>query len=1074
MKKILTVFSLALLAIAAQAKVIVIDPGHGTYTANDRPAATISYPNLSNGMPAKDVGFYESNTNLWKAEALKDHLVAAGHTVHMTREKNGTNPGLSTRAALATSKSAYVFISIHSNASSNGDYINYLYLALSGHSGVASSTTTAQKKVATACWPYIFDFMGDKNATGGYVHEWPSHYTYTNTKIAKQSLGVMRHARPGFLSEGFFHTYHPSRHRALNKDWCRQEGVRYFRGIQAYCGATAETNGDIMGVLKRSDKTMTNSKTLREGQFSYTTKSTHDKFYPCNGATVYLYNGTKTKLLKTYKVDNNWNGVFVFENLDPGTYYLGAKYSGCGNVPESYRKVTVKANTTVYPVVLIKSGTFSQTTEDAYTSGGSTSTTPSLKASATTVNLSAAKGATAPAMALTITGANLTADMTITNSSSVITHKTSSWNARTGGTLTISCPTTTVGTYTATITVKSGSTSVEIDVAAVIQDVQADVNLNEGTITFKQEWVKTITSGATWMKKDNNNNRSIAYYNGSLYVPDHVNGKFHVVNATSGELVSTQTLTSTGSYLHFNLRITDDGKMLLGNTNAGTKETATVEVVTSNLSSGGQESLGTGLLSGRSDYFYPYGKWNESGYLIAIANDIIPVAGDDSTAAFVKIPYSGGKLGTSTLITNSALPVVAASAKVIPADANSFYASAIGIEPTKHDLATGNLIDAFGEAKPVQDENANTSGLGLFEIHGHKYMITPLSRYGKFEIYDISNGLAKAQKVAAVGTTANIGTNGNGAVTVDFDTYVSGNDVFIYELVPNNGIAKYKFTFTPSNSSTVNPPVTEQTTPDATYGNVKFFLQGGTLNVPAADNAALWELFKPAFNTYMGTNRADQKLDGTTANPVSTFMTVSNKDPRTFLLNANSDWKWLGDYIIETTKSGSNPITTATDEAYWRYETQGFFMAVNITTQSTGYHSYIKNDWSVAGTPVAWKPFYMFTHKPTKTNDVFLGWYDNAYANGSPLTKLPTSGNVYACWKNTPVTTAVDDVQQEARILPTFSGVEMFFEGTQTIAVYNINGMMVASGVSTDYYTCDLGTGMYVIRIGNKAYKFVK
>ncbi len=1083
MKKILTVFGLALLTIAAQASVIVIDPGHGTYTANDRPAATISYPNLSNGMPAKDVGFYESNTNLWKAEALKDHLVAAGHTVHMTRTKNGTSPALSTRAALATSKSAAIYISIHSNASSDGDYINYLYLALSGHSGVASSTTTAQKKVATACWPYVFDFMGSNNSSGGYVHEWPSHYTYTSTKIAKQSLGAMRHARPGYLSEGFFHTYHPSRHRALNKDWCRQEGVRHFRGFQAYLGKSGETNGDIMGVLKRSDKTMTNSKTLKAGQFSYTTKSTHDKFYPCNGATVYLYDGAKTQVLKTDTVDNNWNGVFVFENLSPGTYYLGAKYDGCGNVPESYRKVTVKANTTVYPVVLIKSGTFSQPTEDAYTNGGSVSTVPTITASVAAVNLTAVQGAAAPSKSVTIKASNLTADMTITNSSSVITHKTSSWNARTGGTLTFSCPTTTIGTQTADVTIKSGTESITIDVTAVISEAVAITPTEpakEGTATFSKLW--SFAQDKSGYLTTGSNNRSIAHYNGKLYIPQKDKGTFHEVNASTGKLIATRTI-GTSSFLHHNLRITDDGQMLLGNTEAGTKVTSNITVLTSNVSSGGQATAGTGLMGGRSDFFYTYGNWNGTGYLIAANNEIeADSATGGTTMKFTKIPFSNGKLGTAVNLSNTMLPSSYASAKIIPVDDKTFLASSIGNAPSLHNLATGDVLDNFGE---IQPEPVGTNGVAVFTIHGHRYIVAALDRAGSFEIYDVTQGLSKATKMADM-TGASLGDKAkNDLATIDFCTYISGNDVYIYELAPNIGIAAYKFTFTPksTDSGTTTP-----STPDVTYGNVKFHFQGGTLNVPA-DNEALWNTmwaeFKaeyPSLNytssTFVTPVMSDETL-GTKETSIGRFLKNNFTENSNNLNAAGNDytlwttgiWKWLGDYI--QLKSPSVFVTSAwTTTTNVAFETQGFLQQKKAAAYSEAYP---KGDWTTAGKPENWAAAYIFGHKPVKANAVFLGWYLNANASGSPLTSLPSSGDVYACWQSN-VSTDAEAIEKTSTtyILPTFSGVEIFFEGTQTIVIYNLNGMQVAGGVSTDYYACDLQSGMYLIRIGNEAYKFVK
>ncbi len=1074
MKKILTVIGFALFAVTAQAaglsgKKIYIDPGHGSYGSNDRPNPTIPYPTPS---AAKGKSFYESNTNLWKCEKLEEMLKAAGAKTSMShRECGGTtdgtsyNPSLSARRTEATNWGADFFISVHSNAATEGTETNFLYLALRGDANATSSIQKSQRASAETCWPYVFEFMGESDE--GYVHEPHTHYSYTNMKIETQSLGVLRHSITGFLSEGFFHTYQPSRHRALNKDWCRQEGLRYYRGIAKKYGQADEKVGYIMGVVKRSDKKMTRSSTLKAGQFYYKTGS-HDQFYPCNGAKVYLYNSSKSKI-KTYTVDNNWNGVFVFENLEPGTYYLGVEYSGCGNLPNQYREVKVTAHKTVYPVCLVKSGTYSQDTENAFL-GVTSTTNPTIKSSTSAVNLSAVKGAATPTKAVTITASHLTADMKITKTSADIEHITSNWNARTGGTLTFSRSTANVGTFASTITISSGSASVEIHVTATITEGSSTPaeEVKAGTITFNEEWVKKVAN-ATYLNTGTNDNRSMSYYNGSIYIPNKTAGTFTIINATDGTKTATKTI-GTSRFGHNNLRITTDGKMLLGNTEAATKTTAGVAVLGSDISAGGETVLGSATIGGRSDYFYTYGDWNKSGYIIALTNEN---DSNDATMAhldmaFVKIPFTNGTLGTASFINarNATLPASYASAKAIPADATSFYASAIGVAPTLHDVTTGDFIDGWGDEKPVQDTDYPTSGVGVFTIHGHKYLVTPLNRFGKFEIYEVTYGLSKATKVKEVGTVDEIGrANGNGLATVDIATAVSGNDVFIYVFAPHNGLAAYKFTFTPTTSTVTGP-----TTPDVIYGNVNFFLQGGTLEVPA-DNEALWRVMGPQFDVYYP-NAYKKYSEGKHSNisNITNFLYVNYTKTgyaeekvitdTNIWTAADGPWKWLGDYMQAHTNNGISTLV------HWRFTTDGFFQQRGTTANQVG-------DWTEAGKPEAWAAAYMFSHKPTKTNDEFLGWYGNAAGIGSPLQNLPTSGNVYACWRYTPVT-SLEDVQHEVRLLPTFSGVEILFEGTQTITIYNINGIMVASGVSTDYYTCDLGAGLYIIRVGNEVHKFVK
>ena len=97
MKKIFMVLAAVLLTVSMSAadltgKRIYVNPGHGSWGPNDRPMATIPYPNLpKTGMP-DTLGFYESNTNLWKCMYLGEKLEAMGATVLYSRTQCGPWP----------------------------------------------------------------------------------------------------------------------------------------------------------------------------------------------------------------------------------------------------------------------------------------------------------------------------------------------------------------------------------------------------------------------------------------------------------------------------------------------------------------------------------------------------------------------------------------------------------------------------------------------------------------------------------------------------------------------------------------------------------------------------------------------------------------------------------------------------------------------------------------------------------------------------------------------------------------------------------------------------------------------
>lgn len=305
--------------------------------------------------------------------------------------------------------------------------------------------------------------------------------------------------------------------------------------------------------------------------------------------------------------------------------------------------------------------------------------------------------------------------------------------------------------------------------------------LVEGQVALTALWSRTQASSG--YLATGNNNRSMAYYNGALYIPNAATGTFSVVNAQTGDLLATRTITA-GAFWQHNLRITADGQMLLGNSAAGGGQ---MLVKASSLENGGVTDLKTYAVTGmgRSDFFYPYGNWKEKGGILALTN----------TGNLLKIDFEGGVLGKETLVANTALPVGTA-AKAVPADANTFYASVGNKLPSKHALATGELLESF--KAPNEPVAANTSGLGVFTVQGHTYMILPHDALGSFEVYEVTAGLAKAKRV--IEATPALGTASNAAYTVDFCTSVQGNEALIYVLAPNNGVAAYRFTFTPMTS----------------------------------------------------------------------------------------------------------------------------------------------------------------------------------------------------------------------------------------------------------------------------------
>lgn len=420
MKKIFMILAAALLTVSMSAadltgKRIYVNPGHGSFGPNDRPMATIPYPNLpTTGMP-DTLGFYESNTNLWKCMYLGEKLEAAGATVLYSRTQNGPwpypmvngdypdytynkggsiadptlgwqftdgyychpdiekyNRSLSEICREVEANNIDYFISVHSNANSDGSTANFplmLYRGPDAYSGAnsvdgAEYVVGSYEKAKLANEEKLkimkagidvpsstnLNIRGDWNFYGSH-----GSLSHNNGKTYYGYLGVLRHGASGFLSEGYFHTYQPARHRALNQDYCHMEGLDYYRAIINYYGADKETKGYIVGTVKDQYNKMSNK------LYTYTPKS-NDQWVPCNGAEVILKKGGVE--VARYNVDTLYNGIFVFEGLEPGDdYSLDASCDGFFPLDDQYKvPFSVKANETTYPMIYLVDTTWTPPT----------------------------------------------------------------------------------------------------------------------------------------------------------------------------------------------------------------------------------------------------------------------------------------------------------------------------------------------------------------------------------------------------------------------------------------------------------------------------------------------------------------------------------------------------------------------------------------------------------------------------------------------------------------------------------------------------------------------------------------
>ena len=381
------VTGLALQAKTADEFRIYLNPGHGSYGANDRPMKTIGHPNTgvlnaegTTWIDTDTLGFYEGRGTLPRAFAIGNYLKSVGvksENIVYSRLANGPwpyttpnseydpdaifNKNLADICEEVEEGNYDMFISSHSNAATDGTSTNYplfLYRGYdtgnTGDAGYNGPAVAGSDEMARTVWP--FHHMGEIEPQSHYsltnmnvrgdISFYGSYSTSTRNNGNQYSgyLGVLKHGTPGYLLEGFFHTYQPSRHRALNFDYDRLEGLREARGVATYWGFNLNGKGEIAGTVKDLHEKIVNN------LYNYAYGS-DDQWLPINGAQVVLKkDGTE---VATYNVDNEWNGFFAFFNLEPGNYTLEATAEGYKLLEEPVT-ATVTANNTCFSFIKLE------------------------------------------------------------------------------------------------------------------------------------------------------------------------------------------------------------------------------------------------------------------------------------------------------------------------------------------------------------------------------------------------------------------------------------------------------------------------------------------------------------------------------------------------------------------------------------------------------------------------------------------------------------------------------------------------------------------------------------------------
>ena len=222
-------------------------------------------------------------------------------------------------------------------------------------------------------------------------------------------------------------------------------------------------------------------------------------------------------------------------------------------------------------------------------------------------------------------------------------------------------------------------------------------------------------------------------------------------------------------------------------------------------------------------------------------------------------------------------------------------------------------------------------------------------------------------------------------------------------------------------------------------------MNGGEVAAVVPTNEELWIAFMPYYQEYYDVVRAEQPIAS-----VAVFLSAGMGDDATIFTSEDSDYKWLGDYIIKVTTEQSAALTTL---ANWKFNAQAFFNA----NQYTGWPK--SADFTEAGKPENWGPAYQAAHEvvlptepvaedyvlptPVKEGYTFVGWYDNAEGTGEAYKVIPAgwAGTLYAIWKTNGPTTALDNIAVEGKAVKAIiNGQVLIMIGDKT---FNMMGQQV-------------------------------
>ena len=268
--------------------------------------------------------------------ALRDFLQAQGAVVQMSRTTTPQTIGLAARMTMANNFNATAVISIHSDA------FNGIVNRPLGLYHTTNRHAQAQPLARGIVW-----YLADNPVT-----RWSENpVSRTNTRAQNLTMNS-NSVRPAVLIESSFHDYRPEAHRYLSQMYANMKAYNYFRGILRWRGINTNQlpTGFIVGEVREHGRLITASSPANGSRYLTPANAARltDRYWAVNGARVDLMQNDN--VIRTVTVDNNWNGIFSFDNVPPGTYQI--RISANGYQTQTITSIVTRGNITGHRVNL--------------------------------------------------------------------------------------------------------------------------------------------------------------------------------------------------------------------------------------------------------------------------------------------------------------------------------------------------------------------------------------------------------------------------------------------------------------------------------------------------------------------------------------------------------------------------------------------------------------------------------------------------------------------------------------------------------------------------------------------------